>query len=130
MRIGECSPSVKAQSMGNVQGLGVADLNDPEENLVVPLDERDLEGAPEQLTSEAVGLCGEVEGATAVLVVVVADGRDDLVIDVAGYPAEVLYPHEAGAAGDPVMNLPLSESKISSRPHSRRPYPQSPAYLL
>lgn len=44
---------------------------------------------------------------------VVADGCDDLVVDVPGNAAEVFYPYKAGTAGDPVVNLPLTEADVA-----------------
>lgn len=48
---------LKAQSTRDIQGLAVAGLDDPDEDVVVPLLEGDLKRSPEKLPAERLVGC-------------------------------------------------------------------------
>lgn len=110
----ECSKGLEPQSTRDVQGLGIACLDNPQKNLVPPLLEGDLKHPPKEGLGDAVGECCDVEGAAGVLVVVVPGGGYDLTVDLAGDAAEVIYPNEARAPRNPSVNIAVPEQEHGS----------------
>lgn len=100
---------LKAQSTRDIQGLAVAGLDDPNQNVVAPLAEGHLERAPEELPAERLVGCN-VKHAARTLMVVVAHRCDDLtVLVLLGNAAEVFNPDEPRALRDPSVDLTMPE---------------------
>lgn len=114
MRVWECSPFVEAQSSGYVVGSLVPSLDDPQEDLVFPLEKRGGERMEEELPGKSAGVGGDVEAATGTLVMVEAHSGHDLAIHLAGDAVKVGHPDEPGTRMNPRMDLLLTDDQALS----------------